>query len=114
MATEKITAEEAFILLSSLKSPSLPSHIRTANFTNSELNSLISNFASGNVMTDPTQMCQMAEHFFRNYDSWENVIDDPRNLQMINDGLRPFLRFLWNMIAAKRKLPYAPAPRYFN
>lgn len=110
----KITTEEAFILLNSLKSPSLPSHIRTQNFTNAELNSLISSFSGGNVMSDPTQICKLAEYFYGKYNSWESVIDDPDCLQMINDGLRPFLRTLWNMVASKKRLPYAPSPRYFN
>jgi hypothetical protein len=116
MATDKITVEEAFILLNSLKSPSLPSHIRTQNFTNAELNSLISSFGGGNVMSDPSQMCQLAEHFYGrpDYTSWESVIDDPNNLQMINDGLKNFLRILWNLIAHKKRLPYAPPARYFN
>lgn len=112
--TTKISREEAFAILDSLKSPSLPADIHTVHFTNAELNSLISSFGCGNVMSDPTQMCTMAEHVYARYNSWTELIDDPSNLQMINDGLRPFLRTLWDTIAAKRHLPYAPAPMYFN
>ena len=89
----------------SLKSKPLNSAVRTEHFTNTELNSLITSFGNGNTLVDPYQMCELAEKFYKDYDSWIDVKNDPYLEQMFKDGLHHFLWTLWDMVAAKRGLP---------
>lgn len=87
-----------------IKNPTLPCEYHTENFTNQELNTLLSSFGGGNSLTDPKSIGTIAEYYFNLYrnNGLTREEYDKDVKQMYIDGLGRFLNTLWNMIINKK------------